>query len=192
MISKDVESYFYIRKHKLKNSTAYLAGPIQYVADAGVMWRENVIEYLHKMGIKVFNPINKPKPFVSEIKEEGKKVQQFIENNDFYAAHEFVKQDIVHVDLRMVDLSDFLIVYINPNFHTCGTYHELFHAWEQKKPVLVFIEGGRKKVPAWLLGIIKPKYIFNNITETMKYIDKLDKGEEPLDSKWVLFDEEAN
>ena len=181
-----------IPQHQLRNAKAYLAGPIQYIDDSGVMWREQAIKLLKVMGIKVFNPINKPKPYMSEIKEECIKVQEYLNKGKFEEGHRFVKDKIVHVDLRMVDLSDFLIVYINPNVHTCGTYHELFHAWEQKKPVLIFVEGGRCKVPAWLLGIIKPKYIFDNLDSLCDYLVYLDMGLETLDSKWVLFDEEIN
>ena len=178
--------------NKLKNSKVYLAGPIQYIHDAGVKWREEAILRLKELGIKVFNPIKKPSPYISEIGEECEKVLDFIKNDDFEGGHTYVKEKIVRVDLRMVDLSDFLIVYINPEIHTCGTYHELFHAWEEKKPVLVFVEGGRKKVPAWLLGVLKPYYIFDSLNDIFEYLHKLDSGEEELDSKWILFDEEID
>jgi len=175
--------------NKLKNSTAYLAGPIQYTEDDGVSWREVASKFCKDTGIHIFNPVLKPRPYVSEISDEIKIIQALIAEGKFEEAHQYVKEKIVHVDLRMVDLSDFVIAYIDPNIHTCGSYHEVFHAWEQKKPVLVFVEGGRNCTPAWLIGIIKPKYLFDNLTDLLHYLISLAMGDSEMDSKWVLFHE---
>ena len=41
------------------------------------------------------------------------------------------------VDLRLVDISDFLIVSLDLNTHPCGTYEEIFLANRQKKPIII-------------------------------------------------------
>ena len=174
--------------NKLKYSTVYLAGPIQYADDSGVSWRKQVKDFCDINKIRVFDPTNKPAPYMSEIAEEIRAIQDLIQQGKFQEAHEYTKDKVVKIDLRMVDLSDFVIGYIDPDIHTCGSYHEIFHAWEAKKPVLIFIKGGRKRVPAWLLGIIKPEYLFDNLEDLLVYVSLLNKGLVDMDvSKWILF-----
>jgi len=51
------------------------------------------------------------------------------------------------VDLRMVDICDFLVVNLDLQVHACGTYEELFWANRMKKPVLIRIEQGIEHTP---------------------------------------------
>src|SRR5205823_11163287 len=45
----------------------------------------------------------------------------------------------LHIDLRMVDTSDFIICYCPTNVYSVGTPHEIILANEQRKPVLFVI-----------------------------------------------------
>ena len=42
----------------------------------------------------------------------------------------------LHIDLRMVDTSDFVIAYVPTNVYSVGTVHEIVLARTQRKPVL--------------------------------------------------------
>jgi hypothetical protein len=44
---------------------------------------------------------------------------------------------VMHIDLRMVDLSDFVIASCPTNLYSVGTPHEIVVARQQRKPVLV-------------------------------------------------------
>ena len=63
-------------------------------------------------------------------------------------------KEIVHMDLRMVDISDFVIVYLDPASRPFGTIHELLNSLHQRKPTLVVVEGGRANASNWLFGIM--------------------------------------
>lgn len=41
----------------------------------------------------------------------------------------------MHIDLRMVDMSDFVIAYCPTNIYSVGTVHEIVVTREQHKPV---------------------------------------------------------
>ena len=43
--------------------------------------------------------------------------------------------ETLHVDLRMVDVSDFIIAYCPTNIYSVGTVHEIVVARQQQKPV---------------------------------------------------------
>ncbi len=44
--------------------------------------------------------------------------------------------ETMHIDLRMVDISDFVIAYCPTNIYSVGTVHEIVVARQQRKPVL--------------------------------------------------------
>jgi hypothetical protein len=52
------------------------------------------------------------------------------------------------MDLRVVDIVDFLIVYVNTDAYTVGTWEEFFWANRAKKPLFVVVEGGKQNCPA--------------------------------------------
>ncbi|RLI98774.1 MAG: hypothetical protein DRP08_07850 [Candidatus Aenigmatarchaeota archaeon] len=173
----------------LYGATVYLAGAIQYDDDNGLSWRDFISLKMKDLGIKVYSPTNKPSPFVSEISEELGAVDKYIKEKNWDAAHDYIRDKIIRVDLRMVDKSDFVIARIDPEVHTCGTYHEIILATTQKKPVFIFIKGGVKNIPRWLLGLVRPRYIFDGIGNLLCYLYEIDRSCFTLNNKWILFDE---
>ena len=99
---------------RLKGLRAYLAGPIDNAKDDGVGWRIEMTKFLEPLGITVFDPCKKPLAYAKykEVEEEKKKMMQLKETGRYFELTERMK-DIVHVDLRMVDVSDFLIIYLD-------------------------------------------------------------------------------
>jgi hypothetical protein len=90
-------------------------------------------------------------------------------------------------DLRTVDLSDFLIVYLNPKVPTVGSIEELTTAVREKKVIFMVIEGGKKNTPLWVLGMMPHKFIYDNFDDALNVLNKIDSGEITIDNeRWKL------
>ena len=176
--------------NKLNGLRCYLAGPIDHADDDGVGWRARVGLWLQQKGVHVMDPCNKPTSDSTyrEIDEEKVKMMELKENRDFDSLTTYMKE-IVHVDLRMLDRSDFVIVYIDMNAKPFGTIWELQNALSQKKPTLVFVEGGKSKISNWAYGIMDHNYIFDSLRDLLIYLHGIDNGDTDADlTRWVFFE----
>jgi len=134
----------------LKGTRAYLSGPMDFVAsraaEAKFGWRTRVGEFLKAMGVTVFDPWNKPE--VRGLFEYGR---EGVDTTDVRKAWSFEPGpkgaeararcsgkfwETLHIDLRMVDTSDFTIAYCPTNIYSVGTPHEIVLGRQQRKPVL--------------------------------------------------------
>lgn len=134
----------------LRNARVYLSGPMDFVASRAEEkksgWRVRVKEFLQSYGATVFDPWEKPK--VRGLHEYGKEDVVSVrarESWTFEPTKEGVKiraqcaqgfWETMHIDLRMVDISDFVIAYCPTNIYSVGTPHEIIVARQQHKPVL--------------------------------------------------------
>jgi hypothetical protein len=138
----------------LINTRVYLSGPMDFVAsrveEKKSGWRVRVREFLNSFGAVVFDPWNKPK--VSGLHEYGKEDVATTKLREKWT-FEDTKQgteartecvqtfwETMHIDLRMVDISDFVIAFCPTNIYSVGTPHEIITAREQHKPVLFVSE----------------------------------------------------
>lgn len=157
----------------------------------GQDWREQVKKSLNPRGITVFDPYHKP--FLNEIKEDNEARQSLsesMENGDYDSVHLRMKQ-VRSDDLRLCDISDFGIVQIIPKIPTWGTPEELSWFVRCKKPLFLFVEGGKKKTPLWIMGMLPHKYIYDSLEDALSMILKIDSGEVPIDStRWRLLRKE--
>jgi len=171
----------------LDGSISYLCGPIDEAYDDGKIWRRRIKEMLREKGIRVvlLDPTDKFENLTDEVGDEKKKLQELKAEENWAALRDQMK-GIVRADLRMVDLCDFLIVKIDTSVHMCGTYHEMFVADIEKKPILMIIEGGKEKCPSWIFGIVHYKFMFDSVEDCVEYLEQVNKGEVILDDKWVL------
>lgn len=178
--------------NKLKGSRAYLAGPIDYCDNDGVLWRRSMATYLRSLGVVVLDPTEKPisqlDGIPSEIGEEKRKTQAIKESGQF-DEFRIVAKKIRNMDLRMTDICDFLVVYIDQSIPMCGTWEELFNANRQKKPVIVVVKGGPYGAPLWLHGTIHYKYMFKDFESAKDFIYAIDSGGEKMDGRWTLLDQ---
>jgi hypothetical protein len=169
----------------LKGTRCYTIGAMENAN--GERWRDRVTESLGKLGITVFSPYKKP--FIWQRPEDDAARAVLYKNREegkLQEVHEFMK-DVRADDLRLVDLSDFLIAEIKPNVPTFGSVEELTVGNLQQKVIFLFVEGGRQKCPLWILGMLKPKYIYNNVEEILEMLWKIDSGEKEIDSdRWKL------
>ena len=106
------------------------------VADAGTVWRMKIREDLADLGLVWLDPTRKPINVGLEDDESRRRRKHNKSVGDYRAVRAEMKK-IRHVDLRMVDICDFVIVNLDMDIHACGTYEEIFLANSQKKPVPV-------------------------------------------------------
>lgn len=173
--------------NRLSNQRVYLAGAMDRVKDRGNGWRDSITPFLESLGIIVFNPIKKP----SSIGQEDETVyalKKDLKNNQKYDDLSKLMKQIRSVDLRLVDISDFLIVNLDLDIHPCGTYEEIFWANRQKKPILIHMVQGKQNAPDWLFGTIPHNMIFSSWDELKNYILYIDDNESIENYKrWYFF-----
>jgi len=162
-----------MNKHnRLKNQRVYLAGAMDRVADRGTGWRDNISPFLEKLGIVVFNPIKKPSSVGVEDETTHKYKKKLKQEKNYEDLSVLMKQ-IRSVDLRLVDISDFLIVNLDLDIHPCGTYEEIFWANRQKKPIIIHMAQGKQNAPDWLFGTIPHNMIFSSWEEIKEYLNEI-------------------
>jgi hypothetical protein len=172
----------------LEGSYCYLIGAIQNSPDQGMNWRKTLIEQSSKRGldIKFLDPTNKVTSLIKEVGEERKKINTLKELKKWNDLSLMMKT-IVRQDHRCVDLSDFVIFYLDSRIHTCGSYFEFQSALTQKKPYFIISYGGKKNVPDWLFGICDHECIYEEPLEVVEQLVSLNSGEIALSDRWVLF-----
>ena len=175
---------------KLNGQRCYLAGPIDHAEDDGIGWRIQMTEWLSERGVMALDPTNKrtSNTIFNEIGDEQKNLGQLRELGRFHELRDAMKP-IVLADLRMVEVSDFLIVYLDPDVQMCGTWEELFVGLRQHKPVLVVVNGGKQKLNFWMFGRINPDFVFDSFEDVKKYLIGVDDETIRADSsRWIFFD----
>jgi hypothetical protein len=135
----------------LQGARVYLSGPMDFVASRAAEkqfgWRNRVGQFLQSMGTTVFDPWFKPDVRgLHEYGREDVKSGERIRARWTYKSTRKGAQarawcarqfwETLHIDLRMVDTSDFTISYCPTNIYSVGTPHEIIMATLQHKPVL--------------------------------------------------------
>lgn len=173
--------------NRLKNQRVYLAGAMDRVADRGAGWRDLITPFLQEMGVVVFNPLNKPTGVGLE-DFDTHVVKTKLKNQGRYDELTSMMKIIRSVDLRLVDISDFLIVNLDIEVHPCGTYEEIFTANRQKKPIIVHMEQGKIHTPDWLFGTIPHQMIFSNWEDVKSYLSHINTSENfEHHKRWYFF-----
>jgi uncharacterized membrane protein len=159
------------------------------VADGGEEWRLSIRRNLQHLGINWLDPTDKPIDIGEEDKKSREARNQAKKIGDWDTVSDGMKP-IRCVDLRMVDVCDFLVVYIDLSVHACGTYEEVFLANRQKKPVLFVIEQGKENTPNWLLAALPHEYFFSSWDELYDYMEMIayDKTYTDIHGRWYFFD----
>jgi hypothetical protein len=171
----------------LFNMACYLAGPIDKAEDDGTIWRKELQDKssIKGLGIKFLDPTNKPINIGQEIGEEKHKIKQLMANGRFEEAKDIMTK-IRHYDLRMVDMSNFIIAFIDISTFMCGSFDEIFTAERQQKPVLILMKQKKNELPAWLISFIRPEEIFESIDDLVFYLCSINSGLIEIDNKrWV-------
>ena len=174
--------------NRLKRTTCYLCGPMDRVTDGGVVWRQELTPRLKELEIGVLDPCDKPSNYATEDSNTRERINLCKESGDFDTISNIMKP-ICAVDLRMVDIAHFLIMYLDLDVHMCGSYHEAFVAVGQKKPVLVMCKQGKSNLPNWLFGALPHQMVFSNWFQLLEYLHHVN-SDDVVDhmNRWRFFD----
>ncbi len=135
----------------LQGARVYLSGPMDFVASRTTEkqfgWRNRMSQFLQVFGVTVFDPWFKPgvrglHEYGREDVKSGDKIKAkwtyeegtTAAKDRAWCAQQF--WETLHIDLRMVDTSDFTISYCPTNIYSVGTPHEIILSRNQYKPVL--------------------------------------------------------
>jgi hypothetical protein len=134
----------------LKGARVYLSGPMDFVASRAAEkaggWRTRVGAFLRQMGVIVFDPWEKPEVRgLHGYGAEGEKTTSIRDQWTYESGPEGADKrasvgeafwPALHIDLRMVDTSDFVVCYCPTNIYSVGTPNEIILARSEFKPVL--------------------------------------------------------
>ena len=180
----------------LDEAIGYLSGPMEFVKDHGVEWRRKFIQLVQEAGlnIDVIDPTNKPGECIGEDPMHQVNLQK---NGQFKELQQYVR-NYRHLDLRYTDISDFLVVVVDPTVPQWGTSNETYLAEMQQKPTFFIVENGLHNLPRWLFDVIDKVQsddpavaqaeanVFESVEEVVEELVALDSGKKPLSKEWVL------
>lgn len=137
-------------QNHLRGARVYLSGPMDFVASRATEkkfgWRNRVGDFIRALEGIVFDPWFKPA--VRGLHQYGLEDLNTLDAREHWTFAPGRKGDAIragiaekfwetlHIDLRMVDTSDFTIAYCPTNVYSVGTAHEIILARQQWKPVL--------------------------------------------------------
>lgn len=173
----------------LRDARVYLSGPMDFVAsreeEKKYGWRTRVGEFLARLGVTVFDPWNKPEVRgLHEFGREDETTTRTRESWTFRPDEQGAKVrsacaeafwPALHIDLRMVDTSDFVIAYVPTNVYSVGTVHEIVLARSQRKPVM-FVSP---RITYPTLGELEKHLTAQGDTTGLKLLSQL-KNEVPI------------
>ena len=174
--------------NRLKFNRGYLCGAMDQATDNGVGWRQKLQTEMVDLQIIWLDPTRKPIHLGVEDMEnkERRKILKQLGNYDAVCSDMKV---IRAVDLRMTDISDFLVVNLDLKVYTCGTMEEIFNANREKKPIIIRMEQGKKSCPDWMLGTLPHEMIFSDWSEVHAYLRHV--AHDPIVEsfkRWYFFD----
>lgn len=173
--------------NRLKNQRVYLAGAMDRVPDRGAGWRAEITPFLKEMGLVVFNPLNKPTDLGKE-DHDTHLLKRRLKGEARYDELSELMKTIRAIDLRLVDISDFLVVNLDINTHPCGTLEEIFLANRSKKPVVIHVEQGKDQAPDWLFGTLPHAMFFSSWNDVRAYLGHINSAREIDDlGRWRFF-----
>ena len=171
---------------KLTGMRTYLAGAMDRVPDGGVGWRNRITPILKSMGVTVLNPCDKPVEVGLEDEGTRFEIEKLKQSGQFEEIRK--RYGVIRtLDLRCVDISDFIIASVDTEVHACGTYEEIAVANSQKKPVLVWSQQGKNNAPNWLFFMLPHQHIFGSIHDLLEYLINVDSGRDIKHYKRLFF-----
>lgn len=184
---------------RLDKACGYLSGPMEFVSDHGVTWRRKFTKLVYEAGLDIdlIDPTDKPCGIDSHIGENQEYQRMLQETGQFKVLQQYVRK-YRRYDLRSADNCDFIVAVVDPTIPQWGTGNEIYVAEDQHKPTFFIIEGGLKKLPRWLFGVIeriesydpliaeRESNVFQSVEEVVEQLVLRDNGTIPLTEEWVL------
>lgn len=167
---------------RLSGMRTYLVGAMDRIPCGGTVWRNKIMPHLSALNISVINPCDHPLEQVS-VRDSITDLKQ---SGNFADIRKQFGQ-IRNIDLRCVDVCDFIIAHVDVNVHACGTYEEIVTANRQKKPVLIWCEQGKSQAPNWLFFMLPHEHIFDNMDALLEYLNQINSQNDILDlDRWIF------
>jgi hypothetical protein len=177
-----------MNRNRLAYTRGYLCGAMDRVQDGGIGWRKDIQRVFKNYKIQWMDPSNKP----IDIGIEDLENRAYRRKCKEAGRYDMVQTDmkiIRCVDLRMVDISDFIVVNLDTSVHACGTYEELTWANRGKKPIIIRVEQGKSDCPDWILGTIPHEMIFSTWAEVYSYLKHVARDDYfETFRRWCFFD----
>jgi len=161
---------------------------MEFSKSIGQEWRIYLQKELKDLEIIFLDPTCKPTHVGIEDEQTQGIMKQLREKGDYRLLRDMISP-IRAYDLRMVDISDFIIVHLDRNTPTTGTWEELYLANREKKPIILHYTQGKNNVPLWLFDVIPHQMMFGDWAEVCKFVRHiaLDKNIDDL-NRWKFFD----
>ena len=181
-----------------------LSGPIEFCDNGGENWRRQITPILQSMGVVVLDPTK----MSNDIDEESRqKLFKKYRSEKNYEALYKLSDNMRKFDLRLVDVSDFIIALVDQNIPMCGTWEELATAVDQRKPILLVwigskdqdgnFKSGIEAMSSWGFAQFKcfqnnGKYVidqsvFSNFDDLTDKLSQINNGKCEVDTRWVIF-----
>jgi hypothetical protein len=157
--------------------------------DAGIGWRQQIKRHMKHLDILWLDPTRKPINVGVE-SDASRLLRRERKMAGDYDAVTAEMKPIRCVDLRMVDISDLLVVNLDLDIHACGTYEEVSLANRQKKPVFIHSEQGKGAIPDWMFAMLPHEYFHSTWPELYGHMLTVATGTEFVDTngRWYFFD----
>ena len=176
--------------NRLDRMLCYQSGGMDRVSVWGdaVGWRNDLKPFLFEKGVGVLDPCDKATTIAIEDQDVREKKKILKEQGRYDELRDIMKP-ICAIDLRMVDICSFVVLYIDTDIHMAGSYHEATVAINQKKPVLIVCKQGKENIPDWFFGVIPHKMMFSNWDELKDYLNYIDTAEDAEhENRWRFLD----
>jgi len=177
---------------RLKYCRFYCCGPMDHALDRGRGWRDDITPFLNSISIITLDPGKKPVD--NETSEDIANVdkRKLLLSNEKYDELSTIMRPIRNTDLRMIDICDAVIAYLDFDVAMCGTWEEIFISNRQKKPILIVCKQGKNRIPPWMFAVHPHKTFFNSFEELKHYIIRVNNGEDndTLGGRWCWFNYE--
>ena len=176
------------KRCRLWGMRCYLCGAMDATKDRGEGWRNRISPFLERLGVIVLNPCSKPINLAYEDDESVERRIQYKKSGEYGKLAEEMHMIRV-VDLRLVDIADFLIVNLDMDIPACGTYEEIMWANRMKMPVLLRCPQGVDKIPYWIWGMLPRDHFFSTWRDMKNYLKNVHIAEKVHTmNRWVFFD----
>ena len=163
---------------RLKGQLCYLSGPMDRTDwKSATEWRDNLKPVLLDLQVGILDPCDKDCAFGAENEGTKENIDLLKSEGRYNQVRELMKP-ICAIDLRMVDIAHFLILYVDLDIHMTGSYNEAFLAVNQKKPVLTMCKQGKENLPNWLFGVMPHEMMFSNWEDLQNYLYFINNSEQ--------------
>jgi len=160
----------------LSGTSCYLVGPVENDEKHGKDWRQTVGAELVKMGVKVYNPLDRPQwmasisMYIPPVVTRSEVLRRAAENNN--AMWDVAQMVVRDVCIRYVATCDFIFCYLSDT-KTYGTIEELALAARLGKPIVCVY----KECPSlWVYAMLDKKYVYKDIDSALGFLRSVNDG----------------